>query len=107
MDFQMDEPLSLANVCSGQLELDFQELYRKVVNEMNSGDKASISITIDMERVKDTASMFNVGYKMSPKYPVKGKSSMARMGADRTLCTEKVAQRRPKVVGLFPETEDK
>ena len=43
MDFQMDEPLSLANVCSGQLELDFQELYRKVVNEMNSGDKASIS----------------------------------------------------------------
>lgn len=105
MDFELNEPLSLANLCSGQLEGDFQDLYRKIIEVMGSGDKASISINIKLERVKDTASMFNVGYEVTPKYPAKTKSSMVRMGADRTLCTEKTLQSKPKVVGLFPEEE--
>ncbi len=101
MDFNMNEPLNLANLCGGELEHDFQILCRKLVKNLDEGEKASLSINIDLARVPDTMSMFTVGYKVTPKYPAKGRSSMVRVNKDDVLCTEKVDARKPKVVGLF------
>ncbi|MBO8158850.1 hypothetical protein [Thermosyntropha sp.] len=105
MDFNMNEPLSLTNICGGQLEEDFQKLYRKLVTQLDEGEKANLSISIDLQRVKDTSSMFTISYKITPKYPPRGKASMVRMGKDYTLQTEKVQEKKPKVIGLFNEGE--
>lgn len=108
MDFDMNEPLSLTNICGGDLEADFQKLYRKLVAQLEDGEKASLSINIDLSRVPDTMSMYNVGYKVTPKYPAKGRNSMVRVNKDNILCTEKADARRPKVVnlGMFNVNED-
>ena len=51
---EMDTPLSLSTVCAGKLEEAFMELYPKVVAAMKQGDKASLAITVGVEKMKQS-----------------------------------------------------
>jgi hypothetical protein len=52
-------------------------LFKDLSACIEQGDKASIGITIGLERVKDTNSLFSVTYKVKPSYPARGKQVIA------------------------------
>lgn len=87
------EALTLSNICEGALEEEFQSLYPAILSQLKEGDKGSISITVEMARVKDTSSMVTTSFKVTPKFPAR-KRAMVGQIAKGKLFAEKVA---PKV----------
>lgn len=94
-------PVSLATICGGQLEEDFQALYPAMLAQLKHGDKASITITITLERVKNTDTMINASVKVAPKWPAKARASICQLTGDGRLKTEEPP--RPKTIQLFKE----
>jgi hypothetical protein len=81
--------LSLSTVCGGMLEEEFQALYPLLLNSLREDkDKASISITIDIQRVPETTSMVKLAYRIKPVYPGKAKASVCQISGNK-LMTEK------------------
>lgn len=89
--------LSLANVCAGQLEEEFQKLYPTLVASLKHGDKAGLTITLELKRVPDTDTMVSVNYRVAPKFPSKSKTSVCQLTGDHKLKTEPPVQ---KVVSM-------
>lgn len=87
------ENLSLSNICAGKLEEDFQALYPRLVAALKDGDKAAVSITIEVQKVPDTSTMVNVRYSMSPKFPARKKESICQFDDGFKLHTEKVPEK--------------
>lgn len=102
----MDTPLSLSTVCGGKLEEAFMELYPKVIAAMKQGDKASLSISIGIEKMKDSEIMFGLSYTIKPNFPARSKASLCVVNNDGQLLTDKPAQ-KPEVVKLFQNQEAK
>lgn len=98
----MDTPLTLSTICGGSLEQHFQRLYPALLGQCKEGDKASVSITVEFERVKDTTTMVKTKFKLSPKFPATSKASLCQFDNDFRVRTEP-APERPKVVTLFSE----
>jgi hypothetical protein len=59
---------------------EVRSFFKNLSAYMLQGDKASIGITIGLERVKDTSSLFSVTYKVKPSYPARGKQVIAHAG---------------------------
>jgi hypothetical protein len=97
-DFKV--PLTLSTVCGGKLEEEFQHLYPALLSQLKHGDKATINITLEMKRVQDTATMLNLSYKITPRFPAKSKSSVCQITGDNKLRTEE-PQVPVKVVNMF------
>ncbi len=57
---------------------------------------------MDFKRMKDTATMFDVTYKITPKFPAQSKSSLCQVTGDCKLVTEKPAP-KAEVVSLFQQ----
>lgn len=96
----MDTPLSLSSICGGELESHFQRLYPALLGQCREGEKASVTISIEFERVKDTATMVKTKFKLSPKFPATSKASLCQFDNDFKIKTEP-APEKPKVVTLF------
>ena len=62
-------------------------------------DKAAISITVSLSRVKDTDSMVEVSYKVTPKYPAKSRMMLAHTDLVGNLLVDATPAQR----NLFPE----
>ncbi|OPY59154.1 MAG: hypothetical protein A4E55_00371 [Pelotomaculum sp. PtaU1.Bin035] len=102
-----DAELSLSTACQGALEEAFQDLYPKVLAAMKAGDKAGLSITLDMERMKDSPSMVAMAFKITPKFPARSKASLCQVTGDGTkLMTDKPLP-EPEVINLFDKKEAK
>lgn len=84
----METQLSLATICQGSLEQSFADLYPKVVAAMKPGDKAGLSITVGIERMKDSGSMFSVTFNITPKFPARSKASLAQIDNEGKLLTD-------------------
>lgn len=81
--------LSLSTVCGGMLEEEFQALYPLLLNSLREDkDKASISITIEIQKVPETSTMFKLTYRIKPVYPSKAKASVCQINGNK-LMTEK------------------
>ena len=98
-------PLSLTTICGGNLEREFQRVYPEAVAKLKEGEKATITITLEFKRVKDTKTMVGTSYKLATKTPPQANTSICQIvdeGADKfTLLTEKPEPE--KVVSLFKE----
>lgn len=97
-DFKV--PLTLSTACSGKLEEEFQHLYPAMLAQLKEGDKATITITLDLKRVPDTATMLNLAYKIKPTWPAKSKSSVCQITGDNQLKTEEPPA-PVKIVNMF------
>jgi len=86
------EKLTLQNLCEGSLDQQFQAMYPELISRCASGEKASMTVIIEFERVKDTATMVRAAYKLKTKTPGFGKASLCVMDADFGLKTEKPAE---------------
>lgn len=81
-------PVNLSTICEGNLEDEFQRMYPEVVAALNDPkDKGSITITIDLKRVAETASMLTTSYKIKPTFPAVSRSSMCRISGENKLQT--------------------
>lgn len=96
----MDTPLSLSTVCGGKLEEAFMDLYPKVVAAMKQGDKASLSISIGIEKMKDSEIMFGLSYSIKPNFPARSKASLCVVNKDGQLLTDKPVS-KPEIVPMF------
>ena len=99
-----DTPLSLATVCEGDLEEEFQEMYPKLIAALREGDKGTITITLEIARIENTDSMLKVGYKIKPQLPSKGKASICAITKGNKLLSEAPVQ-KPHIVPLFSKSE--
>ncbi len=98
--------LSLSTICGGNLEREFQEIYPALLANLDKGGKASVTITVELQRVKDTSTMVNVGYKLTPKWPARSRASVCQVTDDGTrIMTEKSAE-KSQVLMLFDEAKE-
>ncbi|MEN6567158.1 MAG: hypothetical protein ABFC57_12760 [Veillonellales bacterium] len=95
----MEIPVSLSTICGGALEEQFQQVYPAVIAQLRTGNKGSVSITIDFKKVPDTTTMVSTSYKLTPKFPASGKASICQLTDKFGLKTEPPAEN--KVIGLF------
>lgn len=99
-------PLSLSTLCNGELEKRFQEIYPALLAGLKEGAKASVNITVELQRVKDTTTMVNVAYKLTPRWPAHSKASVCQLTGDgKQLLTDKPVE-KPRVVALFNENKE-
>ncbi len=95
-------PLALGTICGGQLEEEFQRMYPAILSQLKAGDKAKITINIELKRVPETNSMINLSYKIKPTFPDKTKASICQQTGDNKLHTEEPPE-KIKVVNMFEE----
>lgn len=91
-------PLSLATICGGQLEEEFQRLYLSLLASLGDKEKGTITATIEIKRIPETQTMVNVAYKLASKFPNRAKASICQVDAEGLLKTAEA--QKPKVVQL-------
>lgn len=97
-------PLSLSVIDGGKLEEDFQVAYRAVIANLRDGEKAGITITIELSRVKNTTTMINMDSKLAMRLPPRKSSSACQITGDgKQLLAEKPIKENVKVVSMFGE----
>lgn len=73
----------------GDLNRDSKEMLKALVQSMKDAtDKASLTITIALERVKDTDTMLRVTHSVKPNFPKKAHAILARQDLVGNLMTE-------------------
>lgn len=95
-----EEVLSLENLCQGELKQEFQALMPLVVGCLQEGERGSITIKVDFQKMKDTTTMLNVNYSIKPTYPAKKRASICQIGENFRVKTNKVPE-RPDNLTLF------
>lgn len=106
MEFNLKEPLTLGNLCNGDLEQDFKSLYRELIARLDEGEKGSLAITIDISKTSEATQLYTVGYKITPKYPARGTVSVVGADQSKTLLTSKISEQKLKVVTMFDDKEE-
>jgi len=96
------ENLTLSTIGGGELDARFQALIPGIMANLKHDQSASVTIKIDIKRIKDTTMMVGVSYSLSPKYPAVKKSSVCSVTGENKLLTDKV-QPTPEKISLFDE----
>jgi hypothetical protein len=81
----------------GALEEEFQRQYPSLIENLKHGEKASLTINLEIKRVPDTTTMMSLGYKIATKAPARSNATVAQVFGDGRLKVEKPA---PKVEQL-------
>jgi len=81
-------PLTLSSVCEGKLEEEFQKMYPDLVESLGAKGKASVAITLQMQRVPDTQTMIRMDYKIKPTFPPVERSSVCQIDKECKLKTD-------------------
>lgn len=81
-------PLTLSTVCEGKLDEEFQRMYPELVESLGEKGKASVSITIQMQRVPDTQTMVRMDYKIKPTFPPVERSAVCQIDKGYKLKTD-------------------
>jgi hypothetical protein len=98
------DKITLANVCGGGLEEDFQQKYKEVVNSILPGQKGTISMQVSIQRIAETSTMTKVEYSINSKRPTIKKSSICQIvGNGELLLTEVPEEKEP--LKLFKKKE--
>lgn len=58
---EMDTLLDLSTLCNGELNEEFINLYPRMLGALNEGEKATVSITIEVSRPKNISTMARLG----------------------------------------------
>jgi hypothetical protein len=77
---------------------EVRKLIAALSGSMDEGDKASIAITINLERLEDMYTMFKVTHKVKPNYPSKSRQILAHADLVGNLCVDA----NPVQKNIFP-----
>lgn len=95
MDY-IELDLSTMNKLNDEVKALLPSLVKSLENEK---DKASLNITISLERVKDTDSMLQITHSVKPTYPKRANVILARQDFAGNLSHEITPTQR----NLFPQ----
>lgn len=96
--------LTLATLAGGELDERFQELTKDIMDKLKKGDKASINIVVQFERIPDMTTMIATSFKIAPKFPTVKRAGVCQITGDNNLITEK-PQPKPEKISLFGEAK--
>lgn len=94
---QYEVPLTLATVCGGALEEEFQKAYPGLVKNLKQGEKATVTITLEIKRVPETTSMMSLSYKVAAKAPARSNATVAQIFGSDKLMVEPAAPKQEKL----------
>jgi len=64
-----EERLSLANICEGKINRQFQRQYPEIFSDLKAGQKATVTITLSLSRPEGSTVMASIAGKMAVKMP--------------------------------------
>lgn len=94
------EKLTLQNLCGGDLAKQFEAICPEILSRCRSGEKCSMTIKVDFERVADTTTMVRTSYNLKTATPGFGKASLCQLDAEFGLQTDE-PESIPEPVSLF------
>lgn len=77
--------LNLTNICDGKLEAEFEEMYKDTLRKISKGQKAKITINIEMLRVPDTDTIVELGYNIKSTLPAISRRAIGSYADDFTV----------------------
>lgn len=77
--------LNLTNICDGKLEAEFEEMYKDALRKISKGQKAKITINIEMLRVPDTDTIVELGYNIKSTLPAISRRAIGSYTDDFTV----------------------
>ncbi len=64
-----EEKLSLATICEGKLNRQFQRQYPEILSDIKPGQKATVTMTLVIARPEGSTMMASIAGKMAVKMP--------------------------------------
>lgn len=101
------ELLSLSNLCEGKLESEFREAYTAIMSRLYPGKKGSITITINLKRVENTATMAEIGYSMNAKLPPQKRACIGEISDGGLLKVEPAQPENVSQLKLIKQGDEK
>ena len=92
--------LDLSSLCNGELNRDFLEEVTELLSKMKKGEKSSINIKVELNRLPDYDTFVGVNYTINSKKPDKSTGSLANLierGGQLTLMTNEPVVDVPNV----------
>jgi hypothetical protein len=105
-DAEMEKEVLDLTTMAG-LNAEVISLFKSLSASMEQeGDKASINISIDMKRVRDTSSLMDVTWKVKPSYPGRSRKIMAHADLIGNLTVDAAPNAAPKQRSVFENAGD-
>lgn len=82
---EKQQVLNLTNICDGKLEAEFEEMYKDALRKISKGQKAKITINIEMLRVPDTDTIVELGYNIKSTLPAISRRAIGSYTDDFTV----------------------
>ena len=82
---EKQQVLNLTNICDGKLEVEFEEMYKDALRKISKGQKAKITINIEMLRVPDTDTILELGYNIKSTLPAISRRAIGSYADDFTV----------------------
>ncbi len=82
---EKQQVLNLTNICDGKLEAEFKEMYKDALRKISKGQKAKITINIEMLRVPDTDTIVELGYNIKSTLPAISRRAIGSYTDDFTI----------------------
>ena len=80
---EKQQVLNLTNICDGKLEAEFEEMYKDALRKISKGQKAKITIHIELLRVPDT--IVELGYNIKSTLPAISRRAIGSYADDFTV----------------------
>lgn len=61
--------LSLSNICEGKIDRRFQQKYPEIIGNLQPGQKATVTLSLTIERPEGSTMMASITSKMTTKMP--------------------------------------
>lgn len=100
-------PVSLGTICGGALESEFQDAVQQVVTALKNGEKGSINIAIQLQRMADTTTIVTATYSLAYKVPPVKKAEVCFITDDYHLKAEAPPEKpeKPQNVVMFADAK--
>ena len=82
---EKQQVLNLTNICDGKLEAEFEEMYKDALRKISKGQKAKITINIEMLRVPDTDTIVELDYNIKSTLPAISRRAIESYADDFTV----------------------
>ena len=82
---EKQQVLNLTNICDGKLEAECEEMYKDALRKISKGQKAKITINIEMLRVPDTDTIVELGYNIKSTLPAISRRAIGSYAGDFTV----------------------
>jgi len=97
-----EEKLSLANICEGKLNGQFQRQYPEVFSDLKAGQKASVTISLTLSRPEGSTMMASISGKIAVKMPAAASVTGLYAFNDKYEIKADMPQEEPAKQGVIP-----